>query len=64
MDLVQRDGASIPGFAPGDCDPISGDSIDIPVRWQKGMPIGAGAQAEIRLQFELRRARLYSFWIA
>ena len=56
-----RDGTSVEGFSPDDCRPIKGDGIAMPVRWQDGRDIRALAHADVRLDFRLRNAKLYSF---
>ena len=61
--LARRDGRPLEGFATGACHPVKGDGIDIPVSWEKGPDMGVWSNSEVRIQFELRKAKLYSFWI-
>ncbi|MAG34917.1 MAG: hypothetical protein CL878_01495 [Dehalococcoidia bacterium] len=62
--FVKQDGASVEGFSPDDCEPITADSIDIPVEWKDGRDMRALANSDVRLDFRLRNAKLYSFWIS
>jgi len=55
-------GKAIKGFGAGDCTPIRGDSIDIPVRWGGGADVRAAAGSHVRLEFHLKNAKLFSFW--
>ena len=55
-------GEAIKGFGAGDCTPIRGDSIDIPVRWKGGSDVLAAAGSHVRLEFRLKNAKLFSFW--
>ena len=51
-------------FLPDDCQPIKADGIAIPVRWQDGRDIRALAHSDVRLDFRLRKAKLYSFRVS
>ncbi len=62
--FVKRDGTSVEGFSPDDCRPIKGDGVAMPVRWQDGRDIRALAHADVRLDFRLRNAKLYSFRVS
>ena len=62
--FVKRDGTFVEGFSPDDCRPIKGDGIAIPVRWQGSRDIRALADADVRLDFRLRNAKLYSFRVS
>lgn len=56
--LDERD-RPLPGLAFGDGEPLTGDALELPVRWR-----GALAQARgqpVRLEFFLRNARLFAF---
>ena len=58
-----RSGEAIPKFGTDACVPVHGDAIDIPVRWQGGSDISALSNTDVRIEFRLRRAKLYAFWI-
>ncbi|MCP4644497.1 MAG: hypothetical protein GY851_28900, partial [bacterium] len=52
-------GAPLPGLSFDDCDPISEDGVDLPVRWKAGL--GEARQHPVRIEFRLRNARLFAF---
>ena len=54
-------GQVLPGLGLDDCVPIDQDSLDAPVVWKDGR--GLGEERRVRLQFELRQAALFSFWV-
>ena len=61
--LMDRSGKAIEGFGHGDCQPLQGDSLDMQVGWQNGSDLAAFNQSEVRLEFHLDNAKLYSFWV-
>ena len=58
---AKREQAYLPGFAPGDCTPVTGDSVTLPLRWKGGAipPHPAGEPLELRLIME--KAALFSY---
>ena len=60
--LVGADGRAVDGFDWHDCGPLAGDRVRIPVAFRGRLAAIAGRPA--RLEFRLRRARLYSFDLA
>jgi hypothetical protein len=64
-ELVGLDGAPVPGYAAADCAAVTGDATDLRIRWRAGDDLLAarGAREHVRLRFELRDARLFSFWV-
>ncbi|MDG2129936.1 MAG: hypothetical protein P8K08_18200, partial [Fuerstiella sp.] len=59
--LLNEKGEPIPGRAVADCVPIVGDFLDVQVRWTNGSDIGVRDNQQIRLQVEMKDARLYGF---
>lgn len=59
--LLGADGQPLPGYRVEDCQALSGDSVAATVRWTPGSDVRATAGKAIRLVFELRDAKLYSF---
>jgi hypothetical protein len=60
--LVDEAGADIAGFGARDCRIINGDFLDKTVQWTGGnSDVSHLAGKAIRLRFELRGAKLYSF---
>lgn len=53
-------GRPLPGFAESDCLPLSGDGIEMPVRWKTGRP-GSLGRRPARISFTFRNADLYAF---
>ena len=56
--VTDRQGKPIPGFTFADARPITRDALDAALAWKK--PIAAIAGKPIRLEFTLRRARLFA----
>lgn len=62
VQVLDEKGRAVPGFAFADCQPITGDGLDLPVRWSRSlMRIGTNP---VRLEFLLRNARLFAFNLA
>jgi hypothetical protein len=49
------------GFALGDCRPVTADVTDALVKWRGWADLAALRGKPVRLQFELRKAKLYAF---
>jgi hypothetical protein len=56
--LLDGSGKPVPGFAFADCRAITTDSLAAPLRWKK--PVSALQGRSVRLEFSLRRARLFA----
>jgi len=56
-------GAQLPGYRHQDCRPVQGDGIDLPVSWKGKADLAGLANRDVRFQFRLRNAKLFSFWI-
>jgi len=56
-------GAPLPGYGHGDCPPIKAAGFDLPVSWKTKADLAGLAGSDVRLQFRLRNAKLFSFWI-
>ena len=61
--LLAQDGEPIPGYTTADCTPVGGDSIRSSASWQAGHQLTDLDHSQVRLQFQLRNAKLFSFWI-
>ena len=57
--ILGADGKPVPGFAPGDCAPITADAIAHTVSW-KGGDLSALAGKPVQLRFELKDTDLYA----
>ena len=43
--------------------PLTANAIDVPVEWTSGTDIGALSNSFSRIEFRLRNAKVYSFWV-
>jgi len=63
MEVLDRSGRPLPGYAAADCRPVRADAVDIPVRWNEKQVLPATAGQPVRLRFYLKQTKLYSFWV-
>ena len=61
-EVVDPSGAPVPGYGLSECRGVTGDGVRQAVRWETrgSLPSSRG----IRIRFQFRRARLYSFTLA
>ena len=57
--VVTSDGKPIEGFNYGDALPLKADALDAPIAWKH--PLKELSGTPVRLEFEIRNARLYAF---
>jgi len=62
--VVDRDGRELPPFTFANCQPVTGNSTRAPVRWNAAGDLSSLANQPVRLKFQLRNGRLYSFWVS
>ncbi|MBI2298085.1 MAG: hypothetical protein HYU66_03890 [Armatimonadetes bacterium] len=62
VELLDAEDHPLPGYALADCVPVSADGTALPVRWTEHADLSGAAGRTVRLRFELRNARLYSYW--
>lgn len=63
--LLDESGKELPGFAASDCRIINGDFLDKKVQWADGASdVSRLAGKPVRLRFDMRGAKLYSFRFA
>ena len=60
VEIQDKDGKPLPGFAAADCPSIYGDAIDEIVKWKGGSDVSALAGQTVRLRFAMFDADLYS----
>lgn len=60
VEVQDRAGKPLPGFALDDCPPIFGDAIERAVTWKNGGDLGALADKPVRLRFVLKDADLFA----
>lgn len=61
--LLSRDGEPLAGWGLGDAIAVSNDGTKIPMMWNRAQEIKLPPDGHVRLQFELKNAQLYSFWV-
>jgi hypothetical protein len=64
LEVLDRNGRVVNGYAAADCVPVRGNSTKHAVAWKTRATLAPLAGEVIRLRLVLSRARLYSFWIA
>lgn len=60
-ELLDADGAVIPGFGAEQCEPMRGDSLRHPIEWSGGRTVASLAGTPVRVRFLLKNARLYAY---
>ena len=61
VEIADASGQSIPGYGAGDCEPLRGDGVSLPVRWRERTDVAGLAGKAARLRFSLNDASLYGF---
>ena len=65
MELLDRDGQTIPGYGKKDCNILrSVDKTKLRVTWKKHGDVTALAGKTVRMKFYLTRGDLYAFWVS
>ena len=59
--VLDRDEKPLEGYSLDDCLAVSGDGMDLHVRWKDHADLSAAAGQTVHLRFELKNARLYSY---
>ena len=59
--ILDEEHKPIPGFASGDCDPLTSDAIDQNVTWSGEGDVSSLAGRRVHLRFAMARADLFSF---
>ena len=60
VELLDKSGVPIPGFAAADCNEIIGDRIDRLVTWRGDSNLSSLGGRAVRLRFLMKDADLYS----
>ena len=64
VEVLDREGRVVPGYAADHAVPVRGDSTRARVTWTGAADLGAVAGRAVRFRFTLRRGRLYAFWVS
>jgi len=62
--LLAADGQPLRGYGFEDCRPITGDGLDLRVRWPGARLPEAARKEAVRIEFRLRRAQLFALQVA
>ncbi|MBL9206180.1 MAG: hypothetical protein JNN01_13905 [Opitutaceae bacterium] len=61
IEILDADGATLPGFSLAESEPETETRINGHARWKRGGDVSALAGKPVRLRFHLRNAKLYAF---
>jgi len=61
VELLDVENKPISGFAKSDAVAVNGNSVRMPVRWQKGSDVSSLAGRPLRLRFHVQDCKLYAF---
>jgi hypothetical protein len=64
VEVLDRDGTTLPGYALADCEPVRGDVVRARVRWRTAAHLGEVTGRPVRFRFRLTRGSLYAFWVS
>jgi hypothetical protein len=64
VELLDREGKTIPGFSADQCEPINGDRTKHEIRWRSATRLADLENTVVRFKFVLDRARLFAFWVS
>lgn len=64
VEVLDRAGRPIDGFAGSAAAVVTGHGTKIAVRWNNGRSLGELAGEAVRFRFALSRAHLYAFWVS
>lgn len=64
VEVLDEDGATIPGFSADQCVPVTVDSTRHRVVWEGEGGLGTLARRPLSFRFRLRHGSLYSFWVS
>jgi hypothetical protein len=64
VEVLDRDGRPIPGYALDACAPAREDSTRARITWSTAPDLAALAGRAVRFRFQVTRARLYAFWVS
>jgi hypothetical protein len=60
VQVTDKDGQALPGYAFDECNPFSGDDLFWIPRWKDGKNLSALAGKAIRLEIEMLNGRIYA----
>lgn len=63
-EVLDAEGACIPGFCAAECVPFRGDAVSGRINWRDKEDLSELAGRQVRVRFVIRNAGLYAFWFA
>lgn len=60
--MLDENGTPLPGLGHQSCTPVRGDGVRVPVSWKGEPELGRQRGQAVCLEFEIEKAKLYSFW--
>jgi hypothetical protein len=64
VEISDREGKPLPGFALQDCDGLTGEHLWSPVTWRGASDVSGLRGQLVRVRFQLHRVRLHGFQFA
>ena len=64
VEVLDRDGRTIPGFEAERCTPVHGNQTRHAVAWNNAATIARLSGSVVRFKFVLDRAHLFAFWVS
>ena len=61
VELQDENEKPLPGYSLEDCDPVTADGLELPVTWKDQPDLSGAAGKTVRIRFQLKNARLYSY---
>ena len=61
VELLDDEEQPLPGYSLEDCVPVTSDGLDLPVQWKDHQDLAGARGKTVRLRFQLKNARLYSY---
>ena len=64
VEVLDKDGNVLDGYAAAECRPISADSTIHIVKWKNKKNLAGLAGQAVRFRFHLTNGELYAFWVS
>ena len=61
VELLDDEEQPLAGYSLEDCVPVTADGTDLPVQWKDHSDLSGALGQTVRLRFQLKNARLYSY---
>jgi hypothetical protein len=64
VEIVDREGRTVPPYSADKCRPIVGNGTKMAVSWEGAQDLSSLAGRPVRFRFSIRRGELYAFWVS